>query len=365
MFVKTNPAMNSRPCFLKNSLRLLLAGTSLTLVSTLPSLAQDNDEWFDPTDWFAGTNAKTLSADDSGVYQFDYDYGLGENFDYAEWSTYGRWGYEVWNANDYDASYWDKQKWATDTASLGEPGGKTLNYVVYPSESQTKARDKQAGKSEERSKQTQAQSAQKQKEDQSSEQAGRKQVARLEGTIEGLRNLQLRRESGAINTYTVAKVKLGNDKTTVVNLGREALVKELNLKKGDAIDSIGRRGKVAGKNVFVAHRLKAGKRTIDANPTIRLSEQRQQTVSGTVTEIRKDSASDKNTAQHTLVDLKLDSGKTVTVDLGPGADPTKIDLQQGERVTVRGQLKEQGNRQVLIPDLLKVESATAKTTDSQ
>jgi len=362
--------MNLHPLLLKNSLRVLLVGASLALIGTLPTLAQDTDEWFDPTDWFAGQNVKTTGADKYGVYDYGYDYGLGENFDYAEWSSYGRWGYEVWNANDYDADYWDKQKWVNDTASLEEPEGKARSYVIYAAQPQTTKtrdtaeRDKQTAKSDERPKQTQAKEAkgaQKQKEDpSSSDQAGRKQVARLEGKIDGLRNLQLRRESGAINTYTVAKVRLGNDKTTVVNLGREALVKDLNLKKGDVIESIGRRGKIAGRNVFVAHRLKAGNRTIDANPTIRLSDQSQQTLAGTVTEIKKGTS-----GEHTLVTLKLDNEETATIDLGPAAATDKIGLEQGERVNVRGRTKDQGNRQILIPDLLKVESETSTATDSK
>lgn len=354
--------------------RLLLAGTSLVLVGTRPILAQDEGEWLDPTDWFDGKNVKSINADDYGVYAFDYNYGLGENFDYAEWSTYGRWAYDVWRPTDYDADYWDSQEWYNDTRSIAEPVGGTYSFVsnadpLRKSSSSSAGSDKPADKSDNRSS---SQSSGGRKQNQTAQEqttqtqdVGRRQVAHLTGgKIDGLRNVELRRESGATSTYTLAKVRFENNRNTVVNLGRASQVKDLNLKKEDTIEAIGRRGTVAGETVFVAHRVKSGNRTIDANPTVRLSGQNQRTVTGLVTQIRK-AATSRGGPEHTLVEVKPDDGKPVTIDLGPAASLEKIDLQPGERITVRGQTKEKDDRKLIIPELLKVEAEETPSTNSK
>ncbi len=320
--------------------RLLFAGASLAVFSSSSAVAQTQtgDEWFDPTDWFGGN--KTDKADPAyGVYDYDFNYGLGSNFDFAEWSSYGRWGYEVWEKNYYDAGHWDRQDWNAELGNAGEPDKDVQNFVIYPQARTTRAQGKSP------------------RAEQPSE-GGRGQVSRLNGTIDGLQTVQLRRESGATGPYAIAKVRLENDKNAVVNLGRFSQVKGLNLKKGDVIEAVGRRGTVGGKTVFVAQRLKAGNRTIDANPVIRLADEGRGTVSGTVAEVKQTKAA-TGSPSHTLLELKLTGGKSATVDLGPGASVEKIGLQAGERVTVRGQTEQKDGRAVVIPELIKVAGETA------
>lgn len=338
--------------------RLFLAGATLAFLATAPVSAQSGKsdkssksgkttgEWFDPTDWFDANNANTKvsGSDKYGVYEYDYAYGLGEGFNYSVWSTYER-----WDPKNNNARYWDKQDWADTTNRLSRPSGKPVDFEIHADASR-KQRDSGSPKKGSADNQLQE---------------GRKQVAHLTGTIEGLRNVELTRESGATNTYTLAKVRLDRKDSTVVALGRAAQVQDLNLKKGDEIESVGRRGTIDGNDVFVAHRLKAGNRTIDAIPTIRLAEQSskrsaaksdkdkdQETITGTVEQIKK--AAGKNDS--TLVELKQRNGRSTTVDFGPAASLQQINLAEGDNITVRGRTQERGDRKLLIPELVKIES---------
>lgn len=345
--------------------RLFLAGATLAFFAAAPASAQSGKseksaksgktagEWFDPTDWFDGRDAKASSSDKYGVYEYDYAYGLGEGFNYAVWSTYDR-----WEPRDQNTRYWDKQEWEDSTNRLSRPRGEAVDFVVHAG-GERASRD-----SGSRSNQSSSDRLQE----------GRKQVAHLNGTIEGLRNVQLTRESGATNTYTLAKVRLDRKENTVVNLGRADQVQDLNLKKGDEIESVGRRGTIDGNDVFVAHRLKAGNRTIDAIPTIRLADRGdtrsgsksdrdkdQETVTGTVEQIKK--ASGKNDS--TLVELKLRNGRSTTVDFGPAASLEKINLGQGDSITVRGRTQERGDRKLIIPELVKIEDDTRVASDDR
>lgn len=369
------PVMNILSCSPEKFPRVFLVGATLALASPLTALADKDGEWFDPTDWFDNDNAKAVASanDDYGVYDYDFNYGLGDDFDYAVWSNYER-----WEGKGYEARLWDKQKWSDSTRGLDKPDGDPLRYTIH-ADARGKDRDDDNRREKER--------AEKKSSDTKGNlpRAGHKHVAHLEGTVEGLTNVRLSRESGAVSTYTLAKVRLAKNENTVVNLGREALVQDLGLKKGDTIEAIGRRGEIDGQDVFVAHRLKSGNRTIDANPTIRLENEalndrskgradrddkrsrrsgKEESVTGTVQQLKQPSASSDQT-KHTLVSIELKNGKSTWIDFGPVASLQKIGLDEGDQITVRGRTDKQGGREVLVPDLVKIEDPRGSGRNSQ
>lgn len=59
--------------------------------------------------------------------------------------------------------------------------------------------------------------------------------------------------------------------------------------------------------------------------------------------------------QHTLVNIKLEDGKTSTVDFGPAASLENIGLDEGDSITVRGHKSQVNGREVLVADLLQVD----------
>jgi hypothetical protein len=128
---------------------------------------------------------------------------------------------------------------------------------------------------------------------------------------------------------------------------------DVSLSKGDKIQAIGRKGRVDGQDVFVAHSIKIDGKTIDANPAIRLrtastyqdsrsgsvatpqsqtrtatqnpqSGQSQRTIQGKVAGFS--SSNDVGKRNHTVLNLRLENGKSEMIDLGPGASPDRIGL---------------------------------------
>lgn len=330
--------------------KLALAGLIVGLAGGSPAFSQsvNEDEWYDPTDWFDGNNIEVDDTYDYSVYDYDYDYGLDDTYDYGDdWSVYDTWGDELWDSDYYDSDYWDDYDWYdTYDAIDDDTVVRTYTYTIFTSPADHQS---QSGETSSSSASSNQQKSKSQKQS----------VARLDGTIEGLREMKLKQSSGATGTYTIANIKLENGKNAIVNLGRSSRLENLKLKKGDSIQAVGRRGTIAGKTVFVAQKLKSGEKTIDANPVIRLSDQQiaqkqnEKTVSGTVADVSQSTSRAQN--DHTLLNLRLENGQSATVDLGPAASLEKIDLQEGEKVTVRGYTKKSEGRDVLVPTLMKVE----------
>lgn len=356
--------------------RRLCAGAAVfALAATGPAAPVNEDEWYDPTDWFDGNN---VEHDDTYDW-YDYDY----NYDYADdWNHYSAWGDSAAEP-DYDENYWNNYDWTGSKPAARTRGERmaersetssqpatVYTYVLYaePIGKQSMAQ--------------QAQQARQGEQARSGSTGGSpqdKKIARLHGTIEGLQEMNLRRQSGATGPHTIAKIKLENGKTTVASLGRSSQLEDLDLKAGDSIQAVGQKGMIDGETIFVANELRAKGQTIAANPAIRLGrqsmaqrqeesrkgrqagagamtgrEQDRKLLKGEVAKVTRAKAP-KGKNEHTLVDLRLEDGTTATVDLGPGASLEKIGLEAGDSITLRGHPGKVGGRDVIVADLLKIE----------
>lgn len=360
--------------------RLWLSGLLLAATAAGPSYAAVNeDEWYDPSDWFDGNNIEYDDTYDYDPYDYTYTSGYDYGYDWDYWDSYYDaydWDdydtYGTWDYNPYTSSYWDRYDWDDDITD-DTVEGTVYSYSLWVPDRDQKAQNTSASNT------SSSQSGSK------SEQGKKNDISRLEGTIEGLKNVKLSRSSGAAGAFTLAKVKLENGQTTVVNLGRQSKLDDVKVQKGDKIKAIGRRGQIQGQAVFVAQKLRVNGKDIEANPAIRLkgdnkpgsqfvqsgqesnnndgssqtsaAKQRmssaEEEISGKVANIQKLNETDKN-ANRTLVTLTLQSGKSETVDLGPGAAPEKIGLDEGDMVTVRGRRDQIQGRSVIVAELVKV-----------
>ena len=382
--------------FITRAGRFTVAGFLAGLVCSAPAFAAE-DQWYDPTDWFDGNNVESDDTYD-GYYDYSYDYDYDGN-----WNDYDDWGRDDWNSDYYDSDYWDNYDWsdnartsssrgtasstsaATSSRTVSTSGSKNnssqssnqanttdntssandalvYTYILFTEPIASQKQENQADRS-------QATSG-------SNQRSQQKHIARLSGTVEGLRQMNLQRRSGATGPHTIAKIKLDNGKTTVVTLGRSSQLSDLNLMVGDRIQAIGRKGMIDGETVFVAHSLRAKGQTVAANPAIRLNRTEmsdrhtsrthtqnqaggkanpaQATLQGEVASISRASMGQSNN-QRTLVDIKLENGKSSTVDFGPAASLEKIGVEEGENITVRGRRDTVNGREVIVADLLKVD----------
>ncbi len=318
---------------------LALAGCSLTL------RGQEEDEWYDPTDWFDGNNIEADDIHDSEALgepdrrPFDLDPGY-------DWNDYNAWGYDIWDDDYYHGPYWDDYAWQENFDEDYVIPDVVYDYDLYYA-------DGEEGETAD-------------------------DLSRLEGTIEGLAEVRLERGSGATGDHRIAKVKLENGQSTVMNLGRSWRTDDLQLAKGDEVVALGRRGTLDGETVFVAEQLRVDGRTLEANPAIRLpngsgdrpaasstrggakrgdreAAQAEATLSGTIASFNRSTiVGDEHGRAHTFINIRLENGRSSLVDLGPNASLASIDLQSGDHIEVRGRREQRGERQVVVADLLRV-----------
>lgn len=194
----------------------------------------------------------------------------------------------------------------------------------------------------------------------------------LEGRIQDLLCAQLVRPSGATGEYVLARVADDEGALTVVVIGRTSLLDRPGFRAGEPIQALGHRGTVRQQPVFVATRLRLGDQVLDANPAARFESATHtgqvpsDTVRGVVNAIRE-VTDDESGARHTFLTVRqLDQpvGESVTVDLGPSADPSRIELVTGTAVTVRGHPATFAGHDVLTADLLRIDQRTTGGSDA-
>ncbi len=369
------------------------------LLAFIPPLhAQvEEDEWYDPTDWFNGNN---IESDDTYDYTDTWDY-------------------------DYDNDYWDGYTWYD---SVYDRDYNTTMTRVYPYYWQayyyTPARDNQWNNDRNNTR-----SDRDNRSSSADRSSDRSQRMTLRGTVQGVRDMQLRDTYGNTETFTIAKVKLDNGNTSVVNLGRQAEFRRNDLQKGDQIKAVGSRGRIAGQDVFVARQIKADGRTLYVNDVMvtgdrSSSSSSSRNATGGDRSYRNDNyrssdrdrmdnrnrtigprsqnqpsgndwnnrdndhdrsdynRNDRTTAsnrsnrewdqtlrgevasfervragqtQHTLVRITLDNGRSELVDLGANASLSRLDLSSGDQISVRGRDGQVADRSVLVAKQIRVD----------
>ncbi|MFP4541070.1 MAG: hypothetical protein ACLFR7_05535, partial [Opitutales bacterium] len=201
------------------------------------------EEWWDPTDWF---------DDEYAAYDYDYD---SEAYD-------GYWNNDFWY-DDYDYNYtygrdygdhyeWDaaEDEWETDYGYHDaqydyDPEAYAIGTTtLYTDDYQQRNMDR-----------------------------GMERKT-FNGTIEGFRHMSLTNANGQRQNYAVAKIRLQDGSTSVVNLGERDLLTDLDLQQGDDVKIRGSVGRIDNQPVVIADKIRVNNRTLDVNRAMTMQRQR-------------------------------------------------------------------------------------------
>lgn len=201
----------------------------------------------------------------------------------------------------------------------------------------------------------------------------------LEGEVEAYRRVEL---VGHPGSHLVARITLDDGTTRLVDLGPSRDLAGLGLIPGDRVTLRGRTGTIDDREVFMAERVElAGQRVqIDrekppgdeamrrlertgrvGSPTKGQARSRPEaggsatgrsgTVEGAVEQVRRLRIDDQ---PRTTLQVRLDDGESVLIDLGPGVDLEALKIRPGTIVTVRGRARMVGGELLFEADELRI-----------
>ena len=308
----------------------LIAATtvSLALVSVPPAAHADpanEDEWYDPTDWFDGNNKESDDTYNYGSYGAGADYYSGGTYPYED-------GFYDYTDYDYGDGYND-----AGYRDYGTSNSYWRDSYDYDANTTNQNRSQQA-------RQTQDQ---------------QNQQRTLAGTIEGFREVNVRDRKGAQDRFTVVRLRLRDGRSATVDLGKRLSLRDVNLEKGDYVSVSGRQRMISGQNVILAETIYAdgqlrritrgGQASSGGQQQTAQKQQSRgggQPLQGTVESFRRVNVEGANET-HTLVRLTLENGKPVIVDLGPDETPRSVRMNVGDYVRIRGSWAELNSKPIM------------------
>lgn len=227
----------------------------------------------------------------------------------------------------------------------------------------------------------------------------------LSGEIDGFRHMSLQAANDQSRDYTVTKVILDNGESIVINLGEKKRLDDLKLERGDEVKVKGVIGKLNGDPIFIANTVKVEDRSFNVNRAFdalnnmerqpkqnqyerssyssgqmalnqdqrrqrstwnsddMASNQSSSSVEGTVDRFYSTSISGDD-EDRTLARLRLENGKAITVDLGESRSVASLDLSQGDRVRIQGDIEHIEGRRVLKADRIWINGERASESYS-
>ena len=307
---------------------------SASLVGLTVTNAQTyEDEWYDPTDWF-----------DSNNYEYDDNLGLDYSYWDDETDTFGStdWGYENdgWATDNEawgtDNSYWGDSDWGmNDDEGIGGSGIYDEGYGAYDGGYDwgfNRGYGTQSSWQNDKSSQ-QGQGASGSSQSGSSKSKSMGKQCSVSGTIERVRNLNMRDRQDQSTRLSVAQVELqdGRDVLVAFKTQPQQRQRQLNLQPGQQIQARGKVGVISGRRVLMADQLRKNGRTFDVRQISSQrsqgsgspgqfqsgSSQQQQPERGQVRGSRRVRSSQGD--EHTLLLIQFENGRTALVDLGPNS----------------------------------------------
>lgn len=157
----------------------------------------------------------------------------------------------------------------------------------------------------------------------------RQQFARKTSVQGEITKLQKSKSSHRDRSNVMAQVELSNGRTANVCLGPAERVSSLDLQEGDRIAADGVLTRMKGKPVLLAGRVKANGETVTHKLRRRAGINRHQ---GELVSLRT-ATSRRSDRQYCIARIDTDQG-TKTVHLGPKDQLSKLDLSEGDQVSV-------------------------------
>jgi hypothetical protein len=337
-----------------NKKMVAVLGISVAILS-MRADPLNEDEAYDPTDWFDGNNYEyddTLNLDVFGPNSGYYDYDLG---DANTWYD-SEWNEPASDLDTIDPSYisdptirdygWHYQWNPTNNRWESDYGWHYSQYDYVPEQDDPRMNGAQR-------KATSSTSSAQQN-------GGRKSIR---GVVQNVQTLTLRDRTGANRRHAIAKVTLRNGKSFLVDFGEKQQNLRLQLDPGEEVQISGKVGRISGRRVLFANSARVG----GQNYAIQRQKQIQSgtriaTISGMVQDVAPIYLNNEAGQSKRFVKLALENGNVHLVDLGQ-IKPADIGLTEGERVSFRGQRDQVSGRDVIRASRITVNGET-KTVKS-
>ncbi len=156
---------------------------------------------------------------------------------------------------------------------------------------------------------------------------GQSQNVHIEGKV---RDMMTHRLAGMGEDHQFARVETESGRTAKVDLGPKSQVSELNLKDGDKITVTGTRGTINDRGVLMAAKVEKG----DQSVTLKWPHDRNFTrVRGEILRTRTSKFRNRD-GEHVVAQMRLRSGRTADVILGPKSQLSDVDLEEGSRLSL-------------------------------
>jgi hypothetical protein len=153
------------------------------------------------------------------------------------------------------------------------------------------------------------------------------QTRTVRGEIDGFKHVDLRSSARDRQQHSLVRIKLENGRSQVVALGPKRDMDDFNFRVGMPIVITGQPGRIDGREVLFAERIRVG------NQTHKINWPRQQrdggtfAVRGTVQGYQVVTVSSGGKKQ-ALLNLRLQDGRSILVDAGPKNTPGELTLDQ-------------------------------------
>jgi len=194
-----------------------------------------------------------------------------------------------------------------------------------------------------------------QQQQQQRETAEGKGAAIIEGQVQGFREVSLRRGQGVPQDHTWVRLRLESGYESIVDLGPEKDLADLDMERGDTIRVTGRHASIGGQNVLIADRIRVGGESINID-----RKKSKQEVSGKVRDYSEVNIQDSEFEDYLVVRLRMEDGNEVTTALGKDASLEDFDIEQNVQVKIEGERKVVDGRPILIARKVTIEGETTE-----
>ncbi len=182
----------------------------------------------------------------------------------------------------------------------------------------------------------------------------------LEGTVQGFREVNLRRGQNLPEEHTWVRIQMESGYDAIVDLGRQKELSDLEMSRGDRIKVSGQHASIGGEQVLLADRIRVENETINID-----RKQVRQSVSGKVRDVNEINLDDDEREDHLVVRLEMENGREVVADLGKDASLDDLEIERDAEVKIEGQRRNIDGRPVLVARKIKVEGDSTRLRDRE
>lgn len=172
----------------------------------------------------------------------------------------------------------------------------------------------------------------------------------LEGQVQGFREVRLRRAQQMPEEHTWIRLTMASGYDTIVDIGREKDLTDLDLERGDRIRVTGRHATISGQNVLIADRIRVGRETINIE-----REKTSQEVSGTIRDYEEINIDSGDFQDHLVVRFEMEDGREVVAALSKDTSLDELEIEEDSEVTIQGERAFVEGRPILVARKIKVE----------